>query len=150
LITPGLRTYLFEGPLQRAREAVHHLPGLRPALELLHVAEPALDVRIGGEVRANDAAGRDERRPVVVGERDLVAAQVLVLADDVVVEHLEPAGGALLRPRERALLVLVARALVVREGLRVDQAVAEVAVELGVDPVDALVDPRALLQSLRV
>src|SRR6185295_508864 len=83
--------------LDHVGETVEHLVDLRPALQLLHVAEPALDVGIVAEVHADDLAERDEARAEIVGDRDLAAAQVLVLRPDpVLVEDLQPVLRALL------------------------------------------------------
>jgi hypothetical protein len=68
----------------------------------------------------------------IVGDGDGVAAEIcLALAEPVVVQRLQPSLGALAAPGERALLDLVGRAPVVREELRIDEAIGEVAVEVG-------------------
>ncbi|HWI97482.1 MAG TPA: hypothetical protein VNU96_00595 [Burkholderiales bacterium] len=66
------------------------------------------------------------------------------------VEELEPVLRLLLGPLQAGLLRRVGRALVVGEDLRVDEAVAVLAVELGVQPVHHLVDFGALLEVLRI
>src|SRR5688572_18006243 len=138
------------GVLHRAGEAVEHLVHLVPGLEPLHALVPALQVRIRREVGADELGQADERGGEIVGDGDLVAGEILLLADQALVEDLHPGLGALLRPGELAFLVLVGRPLVERKDLRIDQAVGEVAAELGVDPVHALVYARALLEVLRI
>src|SRR5579862_1326856 len=42
--------------LHRVDQAVEHFIDLRPARQLLHVVEPALDIRVSREIAANDLA----------------------------------------------------------------------------------------------
>jgi len=90
-------------------------------------------------------------RAEIVGDRDLVAAQIgLLRTDQALVEDLEPTLGLLLAPGNGRRLRLVAAPLVRREGLRVNEAVADVPVDVAVEPVHHLVDPCPLAQVLRV
>src|SRR6202035_1865396 len=134
-----------------SHEAAEHLIDLVPRLQLLHIAEPALDVGVSGEIAIDQFADRHDGGAEIVGDRQLVAAQILIFRPDpMVVENLQPVFGALLSPGHGAGMGLVATALVVRKQLRVDQPVTEVAIELGVDPVHHLIDLGALLQILRI
>ena len=91
-------------PFELLLEAVEHLVHLRPALELLHVVEPARDVRIGRHVAADQLAERHEAGAEIVRDRDRVAGEILVVRPDVVVvEHLQPALRLLLAPLDRRL-----------------------------------------------
>src|SRR5947207_126018 len=54
---------------------VERLVHLRPALQPLHVAEPARYVRIRGKIAVDDLATEDHHRAEIVGNRDLVAAE---------------------------------------------------------------------------
>src|SRR5262245_34044347 len=102
--------------LDRVTQAVEHLVDLRPALQLLYVVEPALDVRILAEVAADDLAQRHQACPEIVGDGDLVAGEILLVrADPMVVEQLQPALRALLAPVDGRGMDLVCLALVVRE-----------------------------------
>ena len=131
--------------------ALDHLIDLLVARALLHVGKPAGDVRILREIAVDQLTDLQNRNREIVGDRDRVAAQVAPVGpDDMVVENLEPALGLFLSPVQRDGLTLLGRPLVVREDLWVDQPVAVVAVEVGVEPVHHLVDPRPLLQILRV
>ena len=122
-----------------------------PARQLLHVVEPALDIRIGREVAANDFAERHQSGAEIVGDRDLVAAQILVVrADPVVVEDFQPALGVLLADLDGGRLRLVAAPLLIGEQLRIGEIVGPVAIEIGVEPIHHLVDLGALLQILRI
>src|SRR5581483_1233104 len=71
-------------------------------------------------------------------------------ADDGLVEDLEPFGRALLAPVDRGRLHDGIGALHEREYLRVHEAIREVAVETGIEPVHALVDAGALAQVLGI
>ncbi len=139
-----------KGWSDRLGEAVERLVDLRPTVQLLHVAEPALDIGIGGEVAADDLAQGQDAGAEIVRDGDLVAAQIGLGSDPVVVQELEPNQRALLAPGEGRGLRLVAAALVVREQLRVGQVVAEVAIEVGVEPVHHLVDLGPPLQVLGI
>jgi hypothetical protein len=78
----------------------------------------------------NHFGERDHSRAEVVGNRDVVAAKVLLAgAEQMLVEDLEPELRALLAPLDRSCVGFVAPALVMRKDLRVDETVAEVAVE---------------------
>ena len=78
-------------------QAVEHLVDRAPVRQLLHIVEPALDVRISRQVAADDFAERDQSRAEIVRDGDLVAAQILVVwSDPVIVEDLQPPLGVLL------------------------------------------------------
>jgi hypothetical protein len=68
----------------------------------------------------------------------------------VVVEDLQPGLRLVLAPGDDRLLDLGILALEVREELRVDQAIAPVAVEVRIEPVHDLVNARALLEVLGI
>src|SRR5215470_9411445 len=121
-----------------------------PARQLLHIGEPALDVGIGRKIATDELAERDDAGPEIVGDGDLVTAQILLRADPMIVEQLEPVLGVVLRPLDGGGLGLVAAPFMVRKKLRIGKAVAPVAIEVAVDPVHHLVDLGALLQILRV
>src|SRR6187402_494251 len=98
--------------LELCLEAVEYLVHLRPALELLHVVEPARDVRVSGEIASDEFAERHKSRAEIVRDRDGVAGEILVLRPDVVVvEHLQPALRLLGAPGEGGGLRLVAAPL---------------------------------------
>jgi hypothetical protein len=121
--------------LDRLGEAIERLVDLGPARQALHVGEPALNVRIGREVAADDFAQRQQARPEVIRDGDPVAAQVgLVRAQPVVVQDLQPTLGPLLAPDDRRLVRLVGRPPMMREQLRVNPAVTILAIEVRVEP----------------
>ena len=89
--------------LVHSREAVEYLVDLVPGLQLAHLAEPALDVGTGGEVAADDVTQRCDGGAEVVGNRELVAAEIcMVRPAPVIVENLQPFPRALLAPVDRA------------------------------------------------
>src|SRR5271155_2992495 len=133
----GVERLLFH----RLDEAIEHLVDLGPARQLLHVVEPALDIWIGREVAADDFAQRHQSGAEIVGDRDLVAAQILLLRPDpMVVEDLQPALGVLLAELDRGRLRFVAAPLKMREELRIAEVIGPFAIKISVEPVHHFVD----------
>ena len=60
--------------LHRLHQAVECFVHFVPVRQLLQAVEPALDVRIGREIDADDLAQRDEAGAEIIGDGDLVAA----------------------------------------------------------------------------
>ncbi len=146
-MSDGVELLVFNG----AGEAVKHLVDLGPALQTLHVVDPAPDVWIGGKIAADDLAQRQQGDAEVIGDGDRITAEVwLVRPEPVVVENSEPDLRAFLAPGNGCVMRFGARSLVVRKNLRVDKPVCVVAVEVGVEPIHHLVDLGALFQVLRV
>jgi hypothetical protein len=110
--------------LGRADKAVKDLVDLFPMLELFHVAEPAGDIRIFAEIDVDHLAERNEARAEIIGDRDLIAEEILVVrSDPVVVQDLEPLFRIGLAPFDRARMCFVAAALVMGEYLRVAEVI---------------------------
>src|SRR5688572_28508347 len=127
------------------RVAIQGLVDRAPVLQLLDRIDPAFHVRVLVPVTAGDLTQRDQAGAEVVRDRERVPDQVAaVVADDVVVQDLEPVLDAGLRPLERGLLGVVRLALVVREELRETEPITEVPVEVTVEPVHRLVHLGAL------
>src|SRR5204862_625776 len=118
-------------PFQRAGESVERFVDLVPAREAAHAIEPARDVRIRSVRAADELAGFDHHRAEVVCDRDALAAHVCVAANQIAVEHLEPALSALEAAIDQCLLRGRIGEAEVRQHLRIDERVAEVAIELG-------------------
>src|SRR4029078_1945842 len=79
--------------VERRRVAVDDFVHLAPARERLHRREPARDAWIFRVAAAHGVAERDERRAEIIGDRELVAAQIAILrAEQVPVAHAEHAG----------------------------------------------------------
>src|ERR1700692_1987239 len=147
LLSDGVERLL----LHRLDEAIENLIDLGPARQFLYIVEPALDVRIGREVAADDLAERDQRSTEIVGDSDLVAAQILLFrADPMVVEDLQPALGILAAELEGRCLRLFAAPLQMRKQLRIAKIIGPFPVEIGIEPVHDLVDLGALFQILRI
>src|SRR5262249_43822758 len=108
---------------QRRREPLVRLGHLVPAGQRAHRAHPAVHVRETLEAHADEIARREDPGAEVVGDRNLVAAQILLAAENALVEHLEPHLGLVAAPLDRRALRLLGRADVVREDLRVDEVV---------------------------
>jgi hypothetical protein len=126
--------------------AVH----LGPALERLHRRHPAGDVRVLVEAAADRFGAEAHDRAHVVGDRDLVAADELVLAEDRLVQDLEP---ALRFPQPYSIVPACTRSserFMKGKVCGIDVAVREIAIEAGVEPVHALVHAGALLRVGRV
>src|SRR6185312_15490507 len=70
----------------RGGKAVHRLVDLGIARPALQRVEPARDVGIGLEAAADHFADLDDRAAEIIGDGDVVAAEVLLLAEDVFVE----------------------------------------------------------------
>ena len=80
-------------------------------------------------------------------ERDVIATQkFFIRTQNVLVEYAKPAVGFFFRACERAALHGGVAVNVVGQGLCVDHAVAQVARQAGVEPVQQLIDSSALLQ----
>src|SRR5436190_14923466 len=138
-----LELLLLHGPY----EAVENFVCLRPVGTRLHRGVPAREIRKLLEVAVNQFGERNHSRAEIIGNRDVVAAEVFPAgAEDVLVEDFEPELRALLAPLDRTGVRFLALTLVMRKDLRVDETVAEVAVEPGVEPIHHLVDARTLLQ----
>src|SRR5207248_8349671 len=136
--------------LERADETVERLVHLVPARQRAHALEPAADVREAAIGTADELAGLHHHRAEMVGNGDAIAAHVRVLADDVLVEPGEPALRALEAALDERLLRRGLGKAEIREHLRIHQRVAEVSVELRIEPVHALVHARALLEILGI
>ncbi len=136
--------------LQCGHHAVERLIHLGPVRARLHRVEPARDIRIRGEIAPQGFSHGKKSRAKIVGNRDFPAAKVLVAADQVLIEDLEPFLALVLAPGNDAALLVLGRTFVMGKQLRVDQPVSEVSIELGVQPVHPLVHPRALPQVLGI
>src|SRR4051812_31431707 len=69
-------------------KAVEHFVDFAPALQLLHGVDPAVDVRILGEIATGQLAEREQTDPEIVSDGDRVTAQVVALTNDVIVQDL--------------------------------------------------------------
>jgi hypothetical protein len=111
-------------PRQRRVKAFIRLVHLAPVRQRLHPADPGADVAEVLERAAHQLAQGDHLDADVVGQGDRVAAQPgVAAAEEVRVEHAQPAQRLLASPRDGVGMPLFAGALVVREQLRIDQAV---------------------------
>ena len=116
-----------------------------------HVVDPAPDIGPGREVAADDVGDAEDTRAEIIGDGRFVAQQKFVVrADYVLVEDVQPFLGPLARGVERRLLNGFVLVLELRENLRIDEAVAEIAIEAGVEPVHHRVDLGPFLQILRI
>src|SRR5689334_7174173 len=96
-------------------KAIEHFVDLVPGFELLHGIEPARNVGVDGEVTADQLANRDQGGPEIIGDGELVTAQILsVWPKPMIVEDLQPILGTLLPPGDGAGMRFVAAPLVVR------------------------------------
>src|SRR5690348_17957524 len=82
----------------RGGETMHGLVDLGIARPALQRVEPARDVGIGLEAAADDFADLDDRAAEIVGDGDVVAAEILFVAENVIVEDLQPALRIVLAP----------------------------------------------------
>lgn len=118
--------------------------GAIPIGQGLHFIKPAHDVGIGGIVEANHLAEIDVACAHEVRQRRRVAADETAFAAKVMaVEDFEPMFGLGPAPGQVLAVGLLIALAVGVEYLRVDQAVTEIAIKSGVEPVHALVHPGA-------
>src|SRR5262249_38754181 len=71
--------------LDHLAQAVELLVLARPARQLLHVGKPPLNVGIRGKIAADELADGHDAGAEVVGNSDLVAAQVRLRPDPIIV-----------------------------------------------------------------
>lgn len=136
-------------PARRRSRRWLQTPG--PVGQLLHRSQPPTDVGVRRVVQSGRLPDGDHGGAEVVGQGDGLATDIRVaLTEEVAIQHVQPLSGAGRVPRQGGLLGRVAFALVLRKDLRVHEAVDQVAIELGVEPVQPLVDPCPFVQATGV
>src|SRR5262245_60191275 len=146
-VSNGLERLLF----YRIDQAVELGVDLVPIGKFFHVAKPARHVGVFREIDPDHLTEGHEARAEIVRNGNLAPAQIgLVRPDPMVIQDLQPSLGVLAAPFDRRGMRLIAPALVMREELRIAQAIPPIPIEVAVEPIHDLVDLGALLQVLRI